>query len=343
MSENIHSGVSHPIDAVILWVDGNDPALTEKRNLYLKQEGKSVSNPGAHPSRFASSNEISYCVLSILTFAPFVRNIFIVTDGQDPDLYGEVRNFFPERDGILKIVDHKEIFKGYEQYLPSFNSSSIQSLIWRVEGLSENFIYFNDDVFLIRKTTPEDWFINNRPVLRGKWLLPPFHKIFGHYIKTLINRKLRGNPDYQPKISFYIRQWETASLIGFKAKYFFHCHSPHPMSISTLENYFSKKRVLLEKNIAYRFRSHNQFIITSLANHLEIRDGNRQLSRLNREYIHPYYSDNRLKKKIKHCETDSEIKSVCVQSLELLSPPIQQMILSCMERVLNLHVHKKLL
>jgi len=340
MSENIHSGISDPIDAVILWVDGNDPVLTEKRNLYLKTEKKTSSHPGALPSRFASSNEISYCVFSILTFAPFVRNIFIVTDGQDPDLYNDVMTYFPEREGILKIVDHKEIFRGYEQYLPSFNSSSIHSMIWRIEGLAENFIYFNDDVFLIRKIAPEDWFINNRPVLRGKWLLPPVHKILGSYFKTLINRGLRNNPEYHPKISFYIRQWKTASLVGYRARYFFHCHTPYPMSRSRLEKYFSENGELLEEIIAYRFRSHNQFLMTSLAYHLEIKDGNRQLSRLNLEYLHPYYSNNRLARKIIHFQSDPRIKSICVQNIELLSQPVQQKILSWMDKILNLQVHK---
>ncbi len=336
MSENIHSGMSYPIDAVILWVDGNDPVLAEKRNLYLKKENKSASDPGALPLRFASSNEIRYCVFSILTFAPFVRNIFIVTDGQDPDLYGELKTFFPEREGILKIVDHKEIYRGYEQYLPSFNSSSIQSLIWRIEGLSENFIYFNDDVFLIRRVEPQDWFIDGRPVLRGKWLIPPFHKILGNYLKAFVNTKLRHNPDFKPKISFYIRQWQTASLAGYRSRYFFHCHTPHPLNRSTLEKYFSENRELLEKNIAYRFRNHTQFIITSLANHLEIRDGNRQLSKLNLEYLHPYYSEKRLHKKMAHCDREYGIKSVCVQSIEMLSRPLQEKIFTWMDSVLNL-------
>ena len=340
MSENIHPGSSHPIDAVILWVDGSDPVLAEKRNLYLKEENKSTSHPGAHPSRFASSNEIRYCVLSILTFAPFIRNIFIVTDGQDPDLYGEVKTLFPEREGILKIVDHKEIFRGYEQYLPSFNSSSIHSLIWRIDGLAENFIYFNDDVFLIRQTKAEDWFVNDRPVLRGKWLLPPFRKIIGTYIKTFINRRIRNNPDYQPKISFYIRQWKTASLAGFRARYFFHCHTPHPMSRSRLEKYFSENSDLLERNISYRFRSHSQFLATSLANHLEIKDGNRQLSKLNLEYLHPYYSDKRLAGKITHLEKNRGIKFVCVQSIELLGQSAQQKIRDYMDRILNLQVSR---
>jgi len=336
MAENTSTSPESPMDAVILWVDGNDPVLAAKRDLYLKKENKTVSHPGALPLRFASSNEIRYCLFSILTFAPFIRNIFIVTDGQDPNLREETEKLFPGRSESVKIVDHKEIFRGYEQYLPSFNSSSIVSLIWRIEGLSDNFVYFNDDFFLIRDIRPEDWILNNRPVMRGKWLLPPFRRLLGSHLKTTINRKLRKKPDYLPKISFYIRQWQTAKLVGIMGRYFFHCHVPFPMNRILLEKYFSDNSEMLEKNISYRFRSHDQFILTSLAWHLEIKTGNRQLKRLNHEYFHPYYSDSRLIGKIRHCERNPEIKSVCIQNIEMLSQPVREKIIHFMDRVLNL-------
>lgn len=330
----------NPIDVVILWVDGNDPKLAEKRNRYLKDEKKSSSHPGALPTRFASKNEIRYCVLSILTFAPFVRNIFIVTDGQDPNIYEDVKKWFPEKSDSLKIVDHTEIFKGYEQFLPSFNSSSIHSLIWKIDGLSENFVYFNDDVFLIRKIEPEDWFINNRPVLRGKWLLAPYKKILSDYIKVLINRNLKNKPDYQPRISFYIRQWKAAMLAGMKFRYFFHCHTPHPLTISRLEGYFFENKKLLEKNISFRFRDQDQFLVTALSNHLEILDGNKQFAKLNLGYLHPYYSDKRLNKKIRKCENDPDIKSVCAQSIDMLGKKKEEEIFNWMDSVLGLREQK---
>ena len=102
-----------------------------------------------------------------------IRNIYLVTDGQDPGLDEEIKSRFPEKAGCLKIVDHKEIFRDYERYLPTFNSSSIHSMIWRIKDLSERFVYLNDDQILIREHREEDWFTGNRPVLMGRWLLPP--------------------------------------------------------------------------------------------------------------------------------------------------------------------------
>lgn len=335
MSVNSGSANSNPVDAVILWVDGSDIRLAEKRNQFLAREKKTSAHPGALPTRFTSSNEIRYCVLSILTFAPFIRNIYIVTDEQDPDLSEEIRTRFPEKAACLKIVDHKEIFRGHEQYLPNFNSSSIHALIWKIEGLSENFVYFNDDMILIREIREEDWFIGDRPVLRGKWLLPPFRKIAGSKLKVLINKYIRQNKDYQPKISFYVRQWKTASLLGIKGRYFFHCHTPYPLRKRTFEKFFAENTELLEKTISYRFRDSEQILASSLAYHLEILDGNRNFGRLNLGYFHPYYSENRTNKRINRCRNDPRIKSICIQSIEMLSSGQREKIFRWLDTLLN--------
>jgi len=337
MSDNIKPADNGPIDAVILWVDGSDAWLAEKRARYLVEEQLTSAHPGAVPARFASSNEIRYCVLSILTFAPFIRNIYIVTDEQDPGLDDEVLVRFPERAGCLKIIDHREIFRGYEEYLPTFNSSSIHTLMWRIKGLSENFIYFNDDMILIRDTVEEDWFIGGLPVLRGKWLLPPVRRIAGSSLKLLANRHIRGNKEYRPKISFYVRQWQTSLVLGWRWRYFFHCHTAHPMRIKTLEEFFRSNEELLRKTISYRFRDSEQLLASSLAYHLEIRNGTAHMARLNLGYLHPWYSEERLNRRIDRCTQDQRIKSICVQSVEMLSGNQREKIFNWLDNVLKLN------
>ena len=49
------------------------------------------------------------------------------------------------------------------QYLPTYNSHTIELNLHRIPGLSENFVYFNDDVFLIRPVTPQHFFKNGKP------------------------------------------------------------------------------------------------------------------------------------------------------------------------------------
>jgi hypothetical protein len=341
MTDNHSPENDQPIDVVIAWVDGSNPKLSEKRKQFLPKTKKPGILPGALPTRFASNNEIKYCVLSILKFAPFVRNIFIVTDDQIPDIYEDVFKYFPERLSSIRIVDHNEIFRGYEKHLPTFNSISIGNMVWRINGLSENFVYFNDDVFLIREVKPEDWVINNRPVLRGRFRVPPYAKLLKRFFKKKFQKYLMGNDDYQPKFSYYLVQWNAAKLVGMKFWFLFNCHTPHVINRKRIENFFAKNQGLLERNISHRFRDLSQFNITTLANHIEFREGNRNIEGLNLGYLVPnYYSKRKLNKKIKRCENDTCLKSVCVQSLDTATKEDQDRIFSWMEHFLEFEVKK---
>jgi hypothetical protein len=328
--------ITNPIDAVITWVDGDCPEFKRKMESYLGGENRRKI-PGAHQTRFASNNEIKYCLLSILRFAPFVRNIYIVTDGQNPPIWEEVKTYFPERLSSIKIVDHTEIFRGYEEFLPVFNSTAIESMIWRIEGISDNFVYFNDDVILIRDIWPEDWVIDGRPIIRGKWKFPPYRKLFTDSLKVFFNRQVLGNKTFHLPMSFYLRQWNAAQRLGFRFRYFFHCHTPHVINRNTLCDYFSKNSILLKHNISKRFRTKDQFITISLANHLEILAGNKNIAKLNLGYLFPAnYSKMKQQRRMNRCEKDVQIKSVCIQSLDLVPPKEQEEIFRWLLNFINI-------
>ncbi|MEX2564486.1 MAG: Stealth CR1 domain-containing protein [Cyclobacteriaceae bacterium] len=325
-----------PIDVIIPWVDGDDPEHQKKREGYLgKVPTKNI--PGAHHTRFGSINEIKYAVLSILTFAPFIRKIFILTDGQDPRLDKDIQTYFPERLKDVKIIDHKEIFRGYEEFLPTFNSRSIENLLWRVEGLAENFVYFNDDLFLIKKCRPEDWFIKNRPVLRGNWLPVPVLRRVWNKLQLAVNSGLLHHPNFQLRPSFHTGQWHAAKVLGFRWKYFYFGHTPHPINSRRLQKFYLENPDLLKKNLTPKFRDHHQFNVISLAYHLELLQGNKNLAPKNLAYLQPRNRpENYLEKKIKQCEADPDIKFMCVQSLESCSREDQNRVLGWMDKILNL-------
>ena len=136
------------IDIVIPWVDGDDPVLAAKRRQYLTGKREDKHADVAAATRYCDLGVIFWCIDSINIFAPFIRKIFIVTDGQDPHLEEHLTARFPKGHIPVEIVDHSVIFKGYEKYLPTFNSRSIEALIWRIPGLSEHFLLMNDDFFL---------------------------------------------------------------------------------------------------------------------------------------------------------------------------------------------------
>ena len=327
----------HPVDVVIAWVDGNDPVLARKRERYLDKKDNTSLSSGAHATRFASINEIRYCVLSIMKFAPFVRNIFIVTDGQDPGLEEDILTYFPGRAGSVRIVDHKEIFRDFEEYLPTFNSISIGNMIWRIKGLSENFVYFNDDTFLIRPVKKEDWFINNKPVLRGKWVPFPLPRILWTRLRIAFKRHVQGKKDWQPRASFHMGQWNSAYLAAYRLRYFTNSHTPHTVEKQTVAGFFSTRQELLRNNISYRFRNYKQFTFIALSNHLQLRAGNRQLAPPSLAYLQPFRrAHDYTEKKIRYCEKNAGIKYLCVQSLDLCEKEKQDQVLNWLKKHLEL-------
>lgn len=336
MTSKQPSAAGPPIDAVIAWVDGDDPKLAQKRSNYVHGTNIPIGS-GAHSTRFASSNEIRYCVLSVLRFAPYIRNIYIVTDEQDPDIYNDVRKYFPERLDSIRIVDHKEIFEGYESCLPTFNSISIANMIWRIKGLSENFVYFNDDTFLIRSLKPEDWFVNGRPVLRGRWVAATTPRAFWNSVKILFNRHILGKKNFEPRASFHLGQWNAAALLGFKFRYFTNSHTPHSVNRKLVEDYFSKNDSLLKKNISFRFRDHSQFTFISLSNHLQLLDGNRHIAGPALAYLKPQdHAEDYVDRKIALCESNPGIRFLCIQGLEMCKKEDREKLFRWLDGILEL-------
>ncbi len=71
----------------------------------------------------------------------------MVTDNQIPKNFLKLKDKASERGVNLELVDHKVLFRGYEEYLPVFNSQTIETVLHRVPNLAEYFVYFNDDFF----------------------------------------------------------------------------------------------------------------------------------------------------------------------------------------------------
>jgi hypothetical protein len=325
----------HPIDIVVAWVDGTDPKLKAKRERYLSSY--SFLPAGAEPTRFHSLNEVLFCLLSIFKFAPFVRNVFIVTDEQDPKIDQLINIYYPERLKSIRIIDHKEIFKDYETYLPTFNSICISNMLWRIKDLSDQFVYFNDDLFLLRPVNPRDWFIQGRPVLRGKWSLPPYERLLWDSIKQLFKKVVVSNRKYDLSPSFQVNQWNAAKLLGFRWRYFRSGHTPLPLDKKTLENYFTTYPEQLKKNISYRFRHYAQFNTVALANHLELSNGNHYLAAPQAIYIQPHHRHQAyIDQKFDQAQSDEKLLFGCIQSLDLASKKEQEKVLQRLKALLNL-------
>ena len=143
--------------------------------------------------RFSDNDEIRFCLRSIRNHAPWVRTIWLVTDDRVPAAIDRRR---AEQHNI-RIVDHREIFRGNEQLLPTFNSLAIETMLWRIEGLADRFLYFNDDMMLVGPVEPTDFFSNDGKVnLRGRWnnwkQQPPAEGISFHGSNKLLGAEMLG-------------------------------------------------------------------------------------------------------------------------------------------------------
>jgi Stealth protein CR2, conserved region 2/Stealth protein CR1, conserved region 1 len=251
------SNPSQSIDAVITWVDGEDPAHKAKRLHYLLPNSMHLHENGINPHRWACGDELSFCLRGIENNAPWIGTIYIVTDAQSSDLSHLSKSLRAK----IKIIDHREIFAGYHHVLPTFNSLAIESMLWRIEGLSERFIYFNDDVFLTAPLQEKDVFDGLKPVLRGKWI--DFSQ-------------LGSQPEHlaDPRLLHDFMQFNAAALLGFAPQHVFaSAHVVHPMRVSVFADLFAQYEDAFLANIAHKFRAVSQFQPQSLHNGACLRSG----------------------------------------------------------------------
>lgn len=314
-------------DAVITWVDGADPAHRARLAAHLAERG-GMPPRSAHSTRFNDAGELEYCIASILRFAPWLRHLHIVTDQQVPALLARL-------DGTpwatrVSIVDHRTIFAGFEQHLPTFNSRAIISLLWRIPALAEQFVYFNDDMALLQPVGEDDFFRDGRVVLRGQWRTQSQHLVLPRLKAWL--RRLRG-PD-AARVGNLDAQQRSARLAGFEDRYYRLFHNPYPMRRSVLAAYFDAHPDQLAHNASFRLRSDEQFKTEVLATHLEIGAHAAILdNRLHTVQLKP--SEQwlpRMLAKMDRADRDPGAAFLVVQSLEMASVPAQARIAAWLER-----------
>jgi hypothetical protein len=319
-----------PIDAVITWVDGADPAHAKKLNDYLATLGGPRPR-AANPIRFHHSGELDYCVTSLLRFAPWLRTVYIVTDNQVPAIICRLKG--TEHEGRVVIVDHKTIFAGFERYLPTFNSSSILAVLWRIPGLAEQFIFLNDDFALIQPVTPDDFFRNGQVVLRGIWRVFAENG-FRKQIQRWINRMFSRNVPEMQRAGYLAGQELSAKAVGFTDRYFQIPHNPHSWRVSTFKRFFEENPQLLDFSVSFRLRSAEQFIVEGLSAHLELMSNNAIIdNKLKTVQLKP--ADQafiRIQRKIEAADKDVRYAFVCIQSIENAPEKIQKFIFSWLDK-----------
>lgn len=305
------------IDFVIAWVDGSDPLhVASRRRFSLDDEEAHAAS--AHDTRFRNNGEIYYAIASILKYAPFIRRTYIITDDQKPPLiesFAEARLCDP---AFIQLVSHDTIFRELNAARPTFNARSIEAAMWRVPGLSECFVYANDDMFINAPLAAEDFFRDGKPVLHGEMLGPSRRRL------KMQMRKFIGDAfgwkDKRPK--HLISQELGAALAGMTEEFFHAPHQPHPLRRTVIEKFYEMNPDILQRQVKYRFRNIAQYNAVALSNSLELMTGAAITEGLSDiAYLTPEKSRSPIS--FLEMAGRKDVRFGCVQSLEQFSAAVQ--------------------
>lgn len=230
LTRSIHHEPDFPVDVVYTWVDSNDPSWKKRKELF--SDALSSNPEDLSEARFHQIDEIRYSLRSVASYFKEVRNIYLVTDAQVP-WWLDISH--PK----ITIIDHKEIFQNQND-LPTFNSHAIEANLHRIPGLSENFVYMNDDVFLWSPLKKTVFFAANGLGISR------FEKVSNIY----------GDPCRS------FQGWKNAALQGNKIleqEFFargssYHEHCPHALKKSVMEEICKRFPEALAATSSHKFR-----------------------------------------------------------------------------------------
>ena len=137
------------IDFVVTWLDSTDPVWQKEYESY-----KSKAKGDKSMARFRDMNIFKYWFRAVEMYAPWINKVYLITNGKFPD-------WINKDNPKLVLVKHEDYIPA--ECLPTFNSCAIELHMHRIKGLSEHFVYFNDDVFLNAPISPDYYFKKGLP------------------------------------------------------------------------------------------------------------------------------------------------------------------------------------
>ncbi|QUA54402.1 stealth conserved region 3 domain-containing protein [Aristaeella lactis] len=249
---------TYPIDFVLFWVDpGNKQWQQEKAEYRAKVFGDQKQEADL-AIRYRDWDNLQYWFRGVEKYAPWVRKIFFVTWGAVPD-------WLDTTNPKLVIVNDREILP--EGCAPVFSPNPKEINLHRIPDLSEHFVYFNDDMFLIRETDPTDFFLNGRPrEMAVSYQLA--NDMDGDSFRHMLFTMMGVINSFFSKKEVQRRHWHQWYTLKYGAqvintlrtrpfRYFSGImipHLPSPMRKSTYEEVWEKIPELLMETSSRRFR-----------------------------------------------------------------------------------------
>ena len=253
--------VSSDIDLVIIWVDGNDKDWQNEKNHYFGIESDNID---AGDARYRDWGLLKYWFRSIEANVPWYRYVFFITNGQSPEWLNLNCN-------KLKFVKHSDYMP--KDFLPTFSANPIEINLHRIKELSDSFIFFNDDTFIINPVEKNIFFRAGLPVYPAALhcVVPNAGKseeVMSHiYVNdiTMVN-KYFSVKDIKKNIS----KWLNPFNVGLKNSIttlfemqhsgfvgFFNHHLPVPIRKETISEIWEKEPDIMNLTSKNRFRSKN--------------------------------------------------------------------------------------
>ncbi len=246
------------IDFVITWVDMNDPQWQKDFATYSGKIDNSKNE--VSEARFRDYGLLKYWFRGVDKFAPWVRKIHFVTCGQKPE-------WLDVNHPKLNLVDHKDFIPN--QYLPVFNSNPIEIYLHRIPDLSNQFVYFNDDIFIINNLAKDRFFTNGLPndiaAFRTNSGMSQYERMLKNNIR-LINKFFNKKQVFERDADkWFFAEYGKRARLNYLLKYynkFVTFRTPHnaqPYLKSTFEDVWAHCSAELHQMSVNKFRSETDY------------------------------------------------------------------------------------
>ena len=163
------------------------------------------------------------------------------------------------------MVKHTDFIPN--EYLPTFNSHTIELNLHRIKGLSENFVYFNDDMYILKSLNEKYFFKNDLP--RDSSILSSFVPTYDLISNICYNDMNTINKYFSMSdVKKDIYKWINLKYGKHMFKNFMYImlnrissfeedHLPHSFKKSAFETVWEKEFDLLHQTCLHKFRNSN--------------------------------------------------------------------------------------
>lgn len=245
------------IDFVVPWVDGSDPVWRREKEKYQSQK---IDDSNC-VNRFRDWNLMKYWFRSVEKFVPWVEKIHFIT-------WGHVPAFLNCNHPKLHIIRHENYMP--QNALPTFSSHALEVNLHRIDGLSEHFVYLNDDTFIIRPMAETKFFKNGLPCTFGAEMPMAFTGNPGIWQYAAVNDLCIINRHFEKKkqtakfrkkyVSSHYRWQDNVRTLAMEKMFpdgfagFKNLHAPAAYMKTTFEEVWQAEPEILEHTTMHRFR-----------------------------------------------------------------------------------------